>query len=106
MPAIAVQIVRFVDESQPGFVECEFVDAAGRCHVLFDKVPIFDAAESLWSDSEYPQPGAAGCEVLERWKDDQGRDLARVTTERPYGIESREGLYEFVVLASQLKSDG
>ena len=38
---LAVQIVRFVDECQPGVVACEFVDADGHLHTLIDKVPIF-----------------------------------------------------------------
>src|SRR3954451_14163086 len=101
MPALAVQIVRFVDASQPGFAECEFVDAAARRHTLFDKVPIF-SVEMLDADSAHPGPGAADCEVLARWKDDEGRELARVTTSRPFDIESREGVSEFVVLVEQL----
>ena len=101
MPDLKVQIVRFVDESQPGFVECEFVDAAGRRHTLFDKVPIFSTGY-LDVDSAYPQPGIAACRVLAQWTDEQGRALARVTTVHPFDIESREGLSEFVVLSEQL----
>lgn len=101
MPALAVQIVRFVDVSQPGFVECEFVDAAGRRHTLFDKVPIF-SGEPLDARNEYPQPGVADCQLLARWSDDKGRELARISTARPFEIESREGLTEFVMLVNQL----
>jgi hypothetical protein len=101
MPALALQIVRFVDDSQPGFVECEFVDAAGRRHTLLDKVPIF-SHEFLDAHSVYPRPGTANCEVLAQWTDDQGRELARVSTARPFGIESREGLSEFIVLSDQV----
>ena len=104
MPAILVKIVRLVDESQPGFVECEFTDADGRCHTLFDKVPIF-TTDSLDANSEYPQPGVADCEVLSYWSDKFGRELVRVTTARPFDIESREGLSEFVVLSDQLVPD-
>src|SRR5262245_65666010 len=101
MPALAVQIVRFVSDSQPGFVECEFVDAAGRRHTLFDKVPIF-CTEYLDADSTYPQQGIADCRVLAQWTDDLGRQLARITTAQPFDVESREGLSEFVVLSEQL----
>jgi len=46
-------IVRFVDEYQPGIVECEFADAEGRIHKIIEKIPIVTAAD-LWSDSAYP----------------------------------------------------
>jgi hypothetical protein len=101
LAGIAVQIVRFVDDCQPGVVACEFVDADGRCHTLVDKIPIF-TCELLDANSQYPQPGIADCEVLARWQDKAGRQLARVTTVRPFDIESTEGFAEFVVLAEQL----
>ena len=56
MHNVAVQIVRFVDSGFPGWVECELVDAAGRRHILKDKVPIF-TVEDLGADSKYPTPG-------------------------------------------------
>jgi hypothetical protein len=101
MPNLRVSIIRFVDEHQPGFVECEFTDAEGIVHTLTDKVPIF-SFEDLWSDSVYPQPGFARCEVLSRSQDSQGRKLARVTIARPDSLESTTGLSEFVVLESQI----
>ena len=93
---LAVQIVRFVDESQPGWVEVEFTDAEGRRHTFVDKAPIF-TSEFLWVDSSYPKPGEMQCEVLARWRDANGRELARIRT-----LESAEGLSEFVVLSEQL----
>jgi len=100
MPSLRVSIIRFINEDQPGFVECEFTDANGTVHTLADKVPIF-SLEALWSDSIYPQPEFARCEVLARSQDSRGQ-LARVTIARPDGLESSGGLSEFVVLESQL----
>lgn len=96
MNFIRVQIVRFVDDHQPGWAECEFEDANGRRHVVRDKVPIF-TSEDLDADSQYPASGMICCEVLERFKDVAGREVARVGTENPSGVESVEGLTEFVV---------
>jgi hypothetical protein len=96
---ITVQIVRFVDDHQPGWVECVFADAEEREHRFVDKVPIF-STECLDASSTYPRWGRAACEVVERWKDAHGRELVRVTTAD--GIESTEGLSVFVVLAAQL----
>jgi hypothetical protein len=101
MHSFAVQIVRFVDSHQPGWVACEFVDAAGCCHTLIDKVPIF-TAEVLDETSRYPKIGTVRCEVLQRWHDADGRELARVSTARPWNVESTEKLTEFTVPAVQL----
>ncbi len=90
---LAVQIVRFVDESFPGWVECQFTDAAGRVHTLVEKYPIV-TAETLDADSHYPQPGEVQCEVLNRSQDARGRKLVRISMP---GIETTEGLSEFVV---------
>ena len=93
----AVRIVRFVsDDPQPGIVACEFMDAEGRVHTFIDKAPIF-TAQNLDAASFYPQPGSAACEVLARWQNAKGQELARVTTTRPIEIQSTEGLSEFVV---------
>jgi hypothetical protein len=41
MKELAIQIVRCLDDQhQPGWVECDFIDADGRRHVLVDKIPI------------------------------------------------------------------
>jgi len=98
---LTVQIVRFVDDDQPGWVACEFVDAEGRRHELIDKVPIFSDV-MLDETSTYPQAGVARCTILGRWSDVNSRELVRVSTVKPDGIESTEGLSEFVVLSSQV----
>ena len=98
---LVVQIVRFVDhEPQPGLVACEFVDSEQRRHAIIDKL-IFSA--TLLDDrSAYPQLGSVPCEILAHWRDARGRDLIRVRTGGG-GIESTEGLSEFVVLPTQLR---
>ena len=83
------QIVRFVDGHQPGWVECEFIDAEDCKHRFVDKVPIL-SAENLDAASVYPMAGGISCEVVASWKDVQGRELVRVTTARPWGIESTD----------------
>jgi len=103
MHSVSVQIVRFVDGNFPGWVECELVDADDRRHVLNDKIPIF-TGELLDAHSEYPTPGSVRCEVVERFRDEEGRELVRVSTWTPDGIESTEGVSEFTVLASIVTS--
>jgi len=98
---LAVQIVRFVDDAQPGWVSCEFEDAEGRRHEFIDKVPIFSDV-MLDETSTYPHAGGARCTILGQWSDVNSRELVRVSTVKPDGIESTEGLSEFVVLSSQV----
>ena len=95
---LAVRIVRFVDDSFPGWVECRFTDATDRVHTIVDKYPTF-TPEMLDSQSQYPQSGEIQCEILNRSHDARGRELVQV---RMPGIESTEGLSEFVVLSTQL----
>jgi hypothetical protein len=56
MRFISANIIRFVDDHNPGLVECEFYDADGHRHFLTDKVPIF-TDKMLDADSNYPIPG-------------------------------------------------
>jgi hypothetical protein len=98
---LAVKIVRFVDDHQPGWVASEFVDAEGRRHSVVDKVPVL-GFDYLDASSKYPQSSSARCEVLERWRDGLGRELARISLASPDGIETTEGLTEFVVLSTQI----
>ena len=101
---VAVEIVRFVDESFPGFVECHLNDASGQQHVFVDKVPVVTGVD-LGPDSVYPQPGSIACEIFDRSTDAQGRELRKISTDRPWGIESISGAHSFVVLAEQLSEE-
>jgi|SRR5215471_15285010 len=102
MMELAVQIVRFVsDYPQPGIVACEFVDVDGRRHTLIDKWPMC-SSKLLDAHSVYPQPATIRCEELARWQDTAGQEVVQVTLDRPDGIDSTEGLSEFVVLSTQL----
>ena len=88
---VRVQIVRFVMEHQPPIVEATLLDSRGQSHTFVEKSAIFTDDWSLTEASVYPQPGAIRCEALAQWRDASGAELVRVTTERPDGIESREG---------------
>lgn len=101
MKAISIQIERFVDDDQPGFVECRLVDADGRSHMFIEKLPVVTSL-NLWSDSSYPQAGTIACEIESESVDVAGRKLAQVNTERPWGVESTEGVSRFLVLSSQV----
>jgi hypothetical protein len=101
MMAINVVISRFVDEWQPGWVECKLTDAWGCQWTFIEKVPIVTTA-GLDAQSNYPQPGVIACEVLERRRSADGREVISVDTTKPRGVESTSGTVRFDVLLEQL----
>jgi hypothetical protein len=101
MTFIQVTIRRFVDDWQPGFVECTFVDAHGIEHSIIEKIPVVTRRD-LWSDSEYPTAGFVGCEVIERRLDATGRELVVIDTETPWRIQSTTGATRFELLPELL----
>src|SRR6185369_7321775 len=101
MHTISVQIVRFTDGSQPGWVECMLRDASGREWLLADKVPIFTSAP-LDEASSYPQPGVVACEIVREWTDECGRRRCIINTERPDGVEAAGGETQFEVFSDQI----
>lgn len=101
MPSVAIEITRFVDEYQPGIVECTLVDALGNTHSFVEKAPIV-SDKDLWSTSTYPCLGEINCEIEEEWQDDDGRSLVRISTDQPWHVESTNGENKFVVLLSQM----
>ena len=82
MHKVAVEIVRFSDPAQPGWVECVLRDAAGRVWTFVEKVPVVSQA-MLDERSAYPQPGVIACEIVRERKDERGRVLCTIDTERP-----------------------
>jgi len=100
---LKLQILRYVDDRFPGWVECEFIDAERHRHSLVEKVPLV-SDELLEPEDTYPKSGTIRCEILEQWDDPNGRELVRVTIERPDSVETTEGVSEFVVLSSQVVS--
>jgi hypothetical protein len=103
MHELKVTITRFVDEHQPGFVECTLLDATGISHVFVEKIPIVSAS-NLWIDSSYPCEGEIRCTVLERFIGPDGEALVRVDTELPDHVESTDAKTVFVVAAEKVVS--
>jgi hypothetical protein len=101
MPAISVQITRYIDDHFPGFVECVIVDAHGTTHTFIEKAPCLSVT-SLSAKSTYPCSGELMVEICREWQDETGFLLAVVNT----GKESSDGATEFTVLSSQLKNRG
>jgi hypothetical protein len=100
---LEIKIIRFVDDSFPGWVECEFADAEGRRHSIIEKVPVV-TTEVLDADSDYPKRGSVGCEILKRYQNEKGQELVCISTRKPWYIETTEGASEFTVPARLIQS--
>lgn len=101
MLAIKVNITSFISDDNPGFVECRFSDAWGKEHIVHEKVPVV-TTEELDADSRYPANGVVGCEIVKEWTDTDGRTIFTVTTEKPWDIETVEGVAVFDILSDQI----
>lgn len=96
MFAIKVQITRFVDRHNPGWVECNFFDASGKEQKFIDKFPHF-TEEMLDEESIYPRDGTIACRVISR-----GDGVVMVDTTLPWGIDSVDGKTVFEVMEEQI----
>lgn len=101
MKAFIVEITRFLSSDQPGFVECRFFDAWEKEHRVQEKVPVV-TSKDLDENSDYPQNGIIACEIIKIWTDKNNRKIYTVTAEKPWDIETIEGLNEFDLLEGQL----
>jgi len=94
--AIKAMITRFVDDIQPGRVECEFEDAWGKIHRFIDKTPIFTDG-FLDEHSAYPVDGQITVKVIEKRPNSM-----IVTTGEPWHVESTKGETVFEVPAEAI----
>jgi hypothetical protein len=101
MIGIRVAITRYVSDDQPGFVECEFLDAHGHRWVFVEKIPIV-TCETLDDRTRYPRPGVIACTVVGRRPDAARGQIILVSTQHPDYVESVDGVDQFEVLPTAL----
>lgn len=102
MGAIKIKIVKYISDAQPGYVECRFKDAWQKEHVIEEKVPVI-TDKYLDPNSEYPQDANIACEILKNRQSKDGRTILTVSIDRPWGVQTIEGLTEFDVFQEQLR---
>jgi hypothetical protein len=98
---LRAQIVRWVRDDQPGFVDCQFKDAFGRDWSIIEKAPVVTSA-NVWFNRVFPQPAFVACAIVSRGLDDIGREIAEITTRTPWAIEATDGTNNFRVFLHQL----
>jgi hypothetical protein len=101
MVGIKVKITRFVSNDQPGVVECKFTDAWEMEFRIEEKIPVI-TTELLDENSDYPRNGVVACEKIEEWEDKDGRKLVTIDIEKPWAIETIDGLTRFDILHKDL----
>lgn len=97
MASVEVAIVKLIDDSYPGYVVCELVDAYGKTHVFEEKVPFVEGTDFRFED-EFPQAGEIQCTVIEVQKDG-----IVVDTELPNHVESITGATRFFVSLEKVR---
>ena len=86
-----IQITRFVDDAQPGWVEAVLIDAWKQKWTFVQKIHSFTEAD-LDADSEYPVEGVLECKIVGGYLDRDGRLVAIIRgadecTDRTYLFE-------------------
>lgn len=99
--SIEVSVTRRIGGSAfPPIVEFCFVDCAGTTRRFLDKLPIVC---SSGSEDELPRTGWLRCEIRQRTG-----GFVQISTAEPDGVETIDGISEFLVpvdLLSSLDSD-
>lgn len=94
--SVRCEIVRWLaDEPQPGWVEARLLDAAGHVWEFHDKPPIF-TTQPVTPTTEFPISGEIRCTVLSRLETVK-RKVVKIATHMPDGLESTDGITEFMV---------
>ena len=101
MVGVSVEIVRYVNDSQPGWVEARLRDASSLEWFFVEKVPILTEAP-LSAETHYPVPGMIACEVTRSWRNENGREIYDIDTASPDGVEAEGGVSRFNVFAEQV----
>lgn len=100
--ALSVMIQCVVDgEDCPWIFECLLIDADGIEHRFIEKEAVLFSV-NLSGSTIYPQPAQLACVVLKRWTDETGRELALISTTKPWGTESIAGATSFKVFGAQI----
>ncbi|HEU4888071.1 MAG TPA: hypothetical protein VFV49_09310 [Thermoanaerobaculia bacterium] len=96
-----VEITRWVDDHQPGFVEFRLVDAFGVSHYFVEKVPIISSA-SLTRDDDYPRRGELDCTLIAPPSLQDGVSVVTIDTTEPWDVTAVNGQSRFVVDAREV----
>lgn len=101
MLAIKIEITKFIDHHQPGFVEARLFDVWSREYIFQEKLPIF-TSDDLDNESDYPKPGVIACIKVKEFYDNTNCKIIVIDTNEIWGVQSLDERREFEVLENQL----
>ena len=102
MTSVRVEITRWVDDYQPGIVECKLIDATGREWLFIEKLPLVTGDDSLSASNVYPIKGLIACKVIAYIEVLSRRRTVRITIENPWQIAAVNGPMVFEVHPEQI----
>jgi hypothetical protein len=101
MPKIAIQLLRFVDDHQPGFVEFELCDAYGHQHLFVEKIPVVTLL-NVNSTSSFPISEKLDCTIALKRTSIDSTIQFEVDTTAPWGVVSNTNQSKFWVKSTAL----
>jgi len=93
---LKIQILSFIEMGFPGWVLCAFQDVSGNTHTFEEKVPVV-SSDFLDENSDYPQDGLIGCEILE-----EHENVITIDLMNPRQIQTQNGENVFKVFSNQI----
>jgi len=105
MTSVCVEITRWLEDYQPGIVECRLVDASDREWLFIEKVPVVTKDVSVSASSLYPMKGLIACRVIAYVEDLNRRRTVRITTEDPCHVATVDGQNVFEVRPEQILTE-
>jgi hypothetical protein len=99
MRNIIVDIIKYTNENFPGWVRCKLIDAFGKVHYFNEKVPVV-SFEDITKNTILPKTGYISGEII-----NEKGDIIFISTDKPYGIESEEGINKFYVNNNQVEDN-
>jgi len=105
MTSVCVEITRWLEDYEPGAVECRLVDARGREWLFIEKVPVVTKDVSVSASSIYPIKGLIACRVIAYVEDLNRRRTVRITTENPWHVATADGQKVFEVRPEQIVTE-
>jgi len=101
MEGIKVDIIEYVDDHQPGWVKCLFIDAEGSEWSIIEKVPIV-SQENLNSESKYPIVGYIAGKISNKRLDNNFKEIATIDLSTPWGISEESGRTIFDIFCDSI----
>ena len=90
LASLPVSIVRYTNDHQPGWVECQFTDIHGRTYTSGEIKQVYVTNTYVDETTRYPVPGALDCIVVS-----SVNEVSRITIEESWeGIEEDNHQFE------------